>query len=139
MGASSFRNKYALLDLRSFQTQELCEALIYLHSNGIAHGDVRGDNSLVSATLSAKLSGFSQLVLVGGEELYDAQYREGRLPTPAAWAAPELLEKHAKATFASDVFSFARTCVEVRNGTTLSFYVLIMPYRYTLDKNRSAI
>lgn len=118
MGASSFTLKHAVLDRHSFQTQELCEALVYLHSHGIAHGDVRGDNSLVSATLSAKLSGFSQLVLVGGEEVHDARHREGRLPTPAAWAAPELLEEHAKATFASDVFSFARTCLEVRIEST---------------------
>ncbi|TCD61227.1 hypothetical protein EIP91_008762 [Steccherinum ochraceum] len=94
--------------------QEIAAGLAYLHSRGVVHGDLRGDNVLVDDAWHARLTDFGLTTLVDASTLTNGS--AGGL-IPLAWAAPELLEETcSRPTFACDVFSFGRTCVELYSG-----------------------
>lgn len=89
----------------------MADGLEYLHTYDIVHGDVRGTNVLIDADWHVRLTDFGLAIL-----------SECTTPTngavagliPFAWAAPELVDETCKRpTFACDVFSFGRTCIEV--------------------------
>ncbi|THH28307.1 hypothetical protein EUX98_g5871 [Antrodiella citrinella] len=100
--------------LRPRWIKQIAEGLAYLHDRGVVHGDLRGDNVLITDDLNACLTDFGLTVLVDASTLTNGA--AGGL-IPFAWAAPELFEEACtRPTPLCDVFSFGRTCVEVYSG-----------------------
>jgi serine/threonine protein kinase len=98
--------------------------LAYLHSNGVAHRDIKGDNILVSQdTGLAKLADFDQAKVVGGSFTI-----RGVNPNPNGanaktlagtpfWIAPEVItEEKGYDAYKADVWSAGCTVAEMITG-----------------------
>ncbi|KAJ6518846.1 kinase-like domain-containing protein [Mycena sanguinolenta] len=95
---------------------EIAQGLAYLHSQNIIHGDLRGSNILVDDEWHACLADFGLAVFSDATAATHTSQHGGSV----RWMAPELHFPEScglqtfKRTFASDVYSFAFVCVEVR-------------------------
>ncbi|KAJ7145910.1 kinase-like domain-containing protein [Mycena epipterygia] len=94
---------------------EIAQGLQYLHSQGVVHGDLRGDNILVTREWTACLSDF-------GLSLFSDLSRRPTTQTGSIrWMAPELIAPEAfevpfGRTPQSDVYAFACVCLELYTG-----------------------
>ncbi|TCD64424.1 hypothetical protein EIP91_004105 [Steccherinum ochraceum] len=103
-----------LESLRCQWVMEMADGLEYLHNYDIVHGDVRGTNVLIDEDWHVRLTDFGLAVLADSSTPTNGAVA-GLIPF--AWAAPELVDETCKRpTFACDVFSFGRTCVEIYTG-----------------------
>ncbi|KAG6808431.1 hypothetical protein H0H92_004134 [Tricholoma furcatifolium] len=94
----------------------------YLHNNGLVHGDIKGQNILVTDTVPPRACladfGFTTITDVHG-------LRSSELSSNAAeggttqFEAPELLDPKIpyRRTEASDVYAFAMACYEIFTGS----------------------
>jgi serine/threonine protein kinase len=88
--------------------------LTYLHERGIVHGDLKGNNILVSADNEAKLTDFGLSRFAQG--VVEENVNVSACAIGAyRWKAPECLSGLAP-TFASDVYSFAMCIIEAVSG-----------------------
>ena len=98
--------------------------LSYLHSNGVAHRDIKGENVLVSQdTGMAKLADFDQAKVVGGSLTMKAKgggAGEGAAKTLAGtpfWIAPEVItQEEGYDPFKADIWSATCTVAEMFTG-----------------------
>lgn len=105
----------------SLQLFQTALAIAYLHKSGFIHGDIKGDNILVSREHTALLSDFGLARLEG---IPTSEGRKGKGSVP--WQSPEILNGHSK-SYESDIYAFGMTIYEV-----CSFSHLI---GYTIDQN----
>lgn len=89
---------------------QTAQALVYLHSREIIHGDLRCSNVLVAGD-QAKLSGFGVSFVRGRAPFMSVQPTTGAM----RWKAPELL-KGCIPSLASDVYSFGMCIIEALTG-----------------------
>ncbi|KAL4257574.1 Protein kinase domain-containing protein [Pleurotus pulmonarius] len=97
---------------------EIAEGLEHLHGHNIIHGDLRGANILVDAEWHVQIADFGLAVLA------ETAFSDESSPATGAvrWMAPELFEpfqdseEESGRTKATDVYSFACTCVELSTG-----------------------
>ncbi|KAJ6460460.1 kinase-like domain-containing protein, partial [Mycena vitilis] len=107
-------------EIERFASKSAC-GLAYLHSMNIIHGDLRGNNILVSDECTACLADFGLATTVRDENtdttavMVSSSSRSGSM----RWFAPELFvpeqfgcEKFVR-TRATDVYAFACVCLEV--------------------------
>ncbi|KAJ7044338.1 kinase-like domain-containing protein, partial [Mycena alexandri] len=101
---------------------EICLGLEYLHSMKIVHGDLRGDNILVSDDYHACLTDFGLASSIQEQDTVGALTSCSNRGGSVRWLAPEL---HFPAQFdrdeyirtpATDVYSFACVCIEMETG-----------------------
>ncbi|KAG8709926.1 hypothetical protein FRC11_005038, partial [Ceratobasidium sp. 423] len=78
---------------------QIAEGLAYMHQSGVAHGDVKGDNVVVSKEGIAKITDF-------GCASMKRVFR---------WAAPEVFVDGAS-SFETDVYAFGMTMLEALTG-----------------------
>ncbi|KIO28309.1 hypothetical protein M407DRAFT_71942, partial [Tulasnella calospora MUT 4182] len=90
---------------------EIAEGLTYLHQCGIIHGDVKGNNILVSSDHHARLCDFGLARHVSTRTSTSLR-GAGSVP----WQSPELLRDGSRRTFQSDVYAFGITIYEVLSG-----------------------
>ncbi|KIO20538.1 hypothetical protein M407DRAFT_49006, partial [Tulasnella calospora MUT 4182] len=90
---------------------EIAEGLAYLHRCGIIHGDLKGNNVLISGEERVLLCDFGLAKHVTSCTLTTLK-GVGSLP----WQSPELLQDASRRTFQSDVYAFGITVYEVRTG-----------------------
>lgn len=83
-------------------------AIEYLQSRGLVHGDIRGENILVSSNGDALLSDFG---LSRRRELSSSTGQKGAGSIP--FQSPEVL-KGASKSYESDVYAFGMTIYQVR-------------------------
>ncbi|TCD71936.1 hypothetical protein EIP91_000068 [Steccherinum ochraceum] len=94
---------------------QIAEGLSYLHKEGVVHGDLHGGNVLVDDDHCVRLTDFGMAVIA---EATSYQYASNHGGGALRWTAPELIDpeqlglKSSRPTFASDIYSFACTCVE---------------------------
>ncbi|MEY2765854.1 MAG: hypothetical protein RL552_759, partial [Actinomycetota bacterium] len=86
---------------------DLCRALHHLHSNGLAHGDVRPANVFVSTDSRARLAGLGVKGSSSGTTSMSIEQ--------ARYAAPEFAID-ATVTTASDMYALALTVLETLTG-----------------------
>ncbi|KAG8702334.1 hypothetical protein FRC08_003548 [Ceratobasidium sp. 394] len=91
----------------------ICEGVVYLHENGIAHGDIKGGNVLISDGGIAKLADFGCTELKGSELCFTTTTST---EYSARWAAPEILMGGVRGKPA-DVYALGMTLLEVVTGT----------------------
>ncbi|KAK1945007.1 putative serine/threonine-protein kinase drkB [Phytophthora citrophthora] len=84
--------------------------LVYLHQRGIVHGDLKGNNILVSQSGVAKLTDFGLSSIQGCSDPCEAI-------GAFQWKAPELFGTNCSAaTFEADVYAFGMCVVEALRG-----------------------
>ncbi|KZO98419.1 kinase-like protein [Calocera viscosa TUFC12733] len=96
----------------------IADGIAYLHEYEIVHGSVCGSNICMDETGKPMLTNFGLAAAssADGELIADGMSTSNTLTT-ARWLAPELTSTTSRApTFASDVFSFARTILEIMTG-----------------------
>lgn len=91
--------------------------LDYLHRNGVAHRDIKGDNILVSQdTGMAKLADFDQAKVVNQTMRSNAHNAKTLAGTPY-WIAPEVItEEEGYNPFKADIWSAGCTVAEMITG-----------------------
>ncbi|KAG8968346.1 hypothetical protein FRC05_001570 [Tulasnella sp. 425] len=90
---------------------EIAEGLTYLHQCGIIHGDMKGNNTLISGEEHVLLCDFGLAKHVTSRTSTSLR-GVGSIP----WQSPELLRDASKRTFQSDVYAFGITISEVLSG-----------------------
>ncbi|KAG9094520.1 hypothetical protein FRC06_010721 [Ceratobasidium sp. 370] len=86
---------------------QIAEGLAYMHEQGIAHGDVKGDNVVVSDEGIAKLTDFGCATMKRDFPLYFTVTES--LNYSVRWAAPELFLEDGLSSFETDVYALAMT------------------------------
>ncbi|KAG8705366.1 hypothetical protein FRC08_001705 [Ceratobasidium sp. 394] len=81
---------------------QIASALLYLHESGVIHGDLKGDNVLVSDAGEALITDFGNAILQEHTLQFTSSTTGTHLST--RWTAPELLEG-GKRSFAADIFA----------------------------------
>ncbi|KAL5633716.1 hypothetical protein ACGC1H_005807 [Rhizoctonia solani] len=96
---------------------EVCEGVAYLHAIGIVHGDLKGENVLISSEGAAVVSDF------GGSLLKNRSLKimplEKGLSLTSRWAAPELFEADDEDpvnTKGSDIYALGMVRNEAISG-----------------------
>lgn len=97
---------------------DIAKGLSYLHKKGIVHGDIKGNNILISPTLDALVADFGLAKLVDNST---AKSLKGA--GSVRWQGPEILCTNARRDFSSDVYSFGMTIYEILSGR-IPFYNL---------------
>jgi len=98
-----------------FQIAQVADALSYLHTKSIIHGDIKGSNILINDNLQASLTDFGLARI-----LHESGFTTVTTHVTWQFTAPELLvtakDEPIPVTEASDVWAFAMTVVEVLTG-----------------------
>lgn len=92
---------------------QIAAGLSYMHNLGLAHGDVKGNNVVVSEAGNAKITDFGSTMMAN-------EFAITFIATQSAnysirWAAPELFQSQSPG-FESDVYAFAKTVLEALTG-----------------------
>ncbi|TCD60727.1 hypothetical protein EIP91_009621, partial [Steccherinum ochraceum] len=117
----SMRGKKELVDAAYVAAIEkwIADGLMYLHDEGLVHGDLHGGNVLIDGEGNARLADFGMaLVSESTAYAYASVHGGGAI----RWKAPELIDpeefgiESSRPTPASDVFSFACMSIELYSG-----------------------
>ncbi|KIO28629.1 hypothetical protein M407DRAFT_71588, partial [Tulasnella calospora MUT 4182] len=87
---------------------EIAEGLAYLHQHSIIHGDLKGNNILISGDEHVFLCDFGLAKHVTSRTSTSLR-GVGSIP----WQSPELLRDASRRTFQSDIYAFGITISEV--------------------------
>ncbi|EGO26974.1 hypothetical protein SERLADRAFT_448085 [Serpula lacrymans var. lacrymans S7.9] len=106
---------------RSYLMLDIARGLEYLHSGkpGIVHGDLKGENILITSSRRACLTDFGLASARDSELIMSSSTPNARVTGTLRWQAPELLNYEAentRSTFASDVYSFGCVGYEIYSG-----------------------
>jgi serine/threonine protein kinase len=92
------------------------QGLLYLHSQGVIHRDIKGDNILTTKDGEIKLADFGVSVILeqSANNLGHESKSFSFAGTPF-WMAPEVIQG-GKVTAASDIWSLGCTILELLTG-----------------------
>ncbi|CUA68727.1 Proto-oncogene tyrosine-protein kinase ROS [Rhizoctonia solani] len=95
---------------------QIAEGLTYMHALGVAHGDMKGDNVVVSKEGVVKITDFGCATMK--REFPVTFTATESLQYSVRWAAPEMFLEDGATTFETDVYAFgmAGTILEVLSG-----------------------
>lgn len=101
---------YRLINAIRSQLYQIALAIAYLHGVGIIHGDIKGENVLISEKHTALLSDYG---LPREQDVLTSIHQKGQWAIP--WQSPELLDGQSKSE-QSDIYAFGMTIYEVRGA-----------------------
>lgn len=91
---------------------QIVEGVNYMHGVNMVHGDLKGNNVLISSDGVAKLIDFGNTAI--DNQL--VEFTPDSVAPTVRWAAPELLNEAASYSFATDVYALAMTILETVTG-----------------------
>ncbi|KAG8978515.1 hypothetical protein FRB94_014638 [Tulasnella sp. JGI-2019a] len=98
----------------------IASGIAYLHTYGVVHGDIKGENILLDPLLQPLISDFG----LTKTEAIDATATSMGSGTPR-WTSPELIDSDTpQKTKESDMYAFAMTMVEVLTGRVPLHYLI---------------
>ncbi|KDN38304.1 hypothetical protein RSAG8_09603, partial [Rhizoctonia solani AG-8 WAC10335] len=89
---------------------QLSYAIAYLHQHGLIHGDIKGDNVLVSDEGIVKVTDFG-VSIVAQLQIEFTYTAKGR--GTERWQAPEILRRKTDSTKEGDVYALGMTMIEI--------------------------
>ncbi|KAF9069966.1 kinase-like domain-containing protein [Rhodocollybia butyracea] len=110
MGSSMVSEVYgdsSIPDLLRFM-HEISQAMEYLHSMHVIHGDLKGANVLLDNDRRCVLSDFGQ-----SRHHAKISYKDPKHAHGFRWQSPELMSGRGFISKENDVYAFAITCVEI--------------------------
>jgi len=101
---------------------DVAEGLQYLHSESVAHGDLKSSNILIDDTLHARLCDFGLTTLIHSINTIDPATRSNGGQGTVQYMAPEIMDpesfglRHAHASLEGDIYALAIVMWEVFAG-----------------------
>ncbi|CUA73310.1 hypothetical protein RSOLAG22IIIB_05258 [Rhizoctonia solani] len=92
---------------------QIASGLVYMHDLGLVHGDIKGNNVVVSEDGIAKITDFGSSTMA--REFTIAFTETQSVHYSIRWAAPELFESKP-ACDRTDVYAYAKTVLEALTG-----------------------
>ncbi|KAG8779062.1 hypothetical protein FRC12_024663 [Ceratobasidium sp. 428] len=109
-------SKYPDVDRFELCTQ-VSAGLAYLHERETVHGDVKGENVLISELGTAKLAGFGDAV-ISPERTFGLASSANAMSVSRLWAAPERFSGNLeRCTKETDIYALGMTFFETVAGT----------------------
>ncbi|CAE6438560.1 unnamed protein product [Rhizoctonia solani] len=96
------------------QSTQICDGIIYLHSLDIVHGDLKGENVLISDDGDALLADFGSADL-SNRTISFTQFLD-QCGWTMRWGAPELLKEIIPRSKEADVYALGMTILEAITG-----------------------
>ncbi|OUM69496.1 hypothetical protein PIROE2DRAFT_38167, partial [Piromyces sp. E2] len=97
--------------------KDICTGLIYLHNNGVVHGDLRGNHVLIDENKQIKLTEYGiAKVQSNVNRNFLSKSNNSVSINYNCWTAPELFLRNQVPTNESDVYSFGMLCYEILSG-----------------------
>ncbi|PPQ89078.1 hypothetical protein CVT25_006450 [Psilocybe cyanescens] len=106
--ATIYVKKFPEVDRLKILT-DVASGLEYLHNKGVIHGDLRGENVLISANGVAHVAEFGQSKFLEDFEQNAMAPHSG----PLRWTAPEMLQETGSLSTHSDIWSYGMLCLEI--------------------------
>ncbi|KAF9646793.1 kinase-like protein [Thelephora ganbajun] len=94
---------------------DVARGLIYMHGQGMVHGDLKGANILVDQTRRARLADFGLLTIISDSATLNFSVHGGTI----RWMSPELFDPEIQGhrrTKSSDCYAFGMVIYEVLSG-----------------------
>ncbi|KAG8782370.1 hypothetical protein FRC12_020903 [Ceratobasidium sp. 428] len=117
---SSYLEKYPRTDRCNMSTQ-ICNGVVYLHRSGVIHGDLKGNNVLVSERGVPIITDFGNAILEQGTMQFTETMKQSGF-TPR-WAAPEILDDQVRQSKEADVYALGITILEIITGKVPYHYI----------------
>ena len=96
-------------NLKSYVDQ-ICDGLLFLHENGVAHVDLKPDNILITADNQIKLADF------GLSDFNPEEEKRKEIRGTKIYMAPEVLRGDTYDPFMADIWSLAITLFQMASG-----------------------
>ncbi|KIJ10817.1 hypothetical protein PAXINDRAFT_16214 [Paxillus involutus ATCC 200175] len=93
---------------------KVAEALHYIHSKRVVHGDLTSSNILINDEGQPLISDFGLSSIL--EEYNETSYFKSNRPGSIRWVAPELLKASPKPSIQSDVYSYGCVILHTLSG-----------------------
>eukprot|EP00359_Climacostomum_virens_P006533 CAMPEP_0204904778 /NCGR_PEP_ID=MMETSP1397-20131031/5049_1 /ASSEMBLY_ACC=CAM_ASM_000891 /TAXON_ID=49980 /ORGANISM="Climacostomum Climacostomum virens, Strain Stock W-24" /LENGTH=961 /DNA_ID=CAMNT_0052073597 /DNA_START=1865 /DNA_END=4748 /DNA_ORIENTATION=+ len=105
----------------SIYIKQVLEGLVYLHSQGVVHRDIKGANILVTKEGIVKLADFGVAMKL------DDTLKSGSLVGSPFWMAPEIIGQTGHCSQACDIWSLGCTVIELITGNPPYYELGPMP------------
>ena len=95
---------------------DVIQALAYLHSCGIVHRDLTGNNVLISSGSRAKVTDFWMMTIVDSHRRLCPPSKQMFLPDSSPYMPPEVFKHPPSCTAQLDIFSFGVISLQIITG-----------------------
>ncbi|KAK0436428.1 kinase-like domain-containing protein [Armillaria borealis] len=109
-------NRTVYPDRRGKLALDITRGMDYLHTLSIVHGDLKGDNVLITDDYRAVIADFGISFVMGGTTFATSSSSSSRKGGTVRWQAPEVL-RGSPNSFSADVYSLACVYFEVFDGS----------------------